>query len=108
MEQIRVGWNRRRRSTDPVNLLYPFEVDRIMVREPKKLSSASTASVQFCSAVRPLALRGARWWSPSAAQCRRIDAASRSEEHTSELQSLMRTAYAVLCLKKNNNHIQCT
>src|SRR3546814_8609754 len=26
----------------------------------------------------------------------------RSEEHTSELQSLMRTSYAVLCLKKNN------
>src|SRR3546814_8718095 len=28
----------------------------------------------------------------------------RSEEHTSELQSLMRTSYAVLCLKKNNQH----
>src|SRR3546814_3314469 len=29
--------------------------------------------------------------------------ATRSEEHTSELQSLMRTSYAVLCLKKNKN-----
>src|SRR3546814_7522595 len=30
----------------------------------------------------------------------------RSEEHTSELQSLMRSSYAVFCLKKkkNNNH----
>src|SRR3546814_3666576 len=27
----------------------------------------------------------------------------RSEEHTSELQSLMRTSYAVLCLKTKNN-----
>src|SRR3546814_7552551 len=27
---------------------------------------------------------------------------SRSEEHTSELQSLMRSSYAVFCLKKNN------
>src|SRR3546814_4387181 len=27
----------------------------------------------------------------------------RSEEHTSELQSLMRTSYAVFCLKKNEN-----
>src|SRR3546814_7242111 len=27
---------------------------------------------------------------------------ARSEEHTSELQSLMRTSYAVFCLKKNN------
>src|SRR3546814_1810244 len=29
-----------------------------------------------------------------------IDAATRSEEHTSELQSLMRISYAVFCLKK--------
>src|SRR3546814_1890312 len=28
----------------------------------------------------------------------------RSEEHTYELQSLMRTSYAVFCLKKNNKH----
>src|SRR3546814_982528 len=28
----------------------------------------------------------------------------RSEEHTSELQSLMRISYAVFCLKKKNNH----
>src|SRR3546814_4210387 len=28
--------------------------------------------------------------------------AGRSEEHTSELQSLMRISYAVFCLKKNN------
>src|SRR3546814_8517069 len=36
--------------------------------------------------------------------------AARSEEHTSELQSLMRISYAVFCMKKkkvntNNNHI---
>src|SRR3546814_10070191 len=35
---------------------------------------------------------------------------TRSEEHTSELQSLMRISYAVLCLKKkntvNNNTLQ--
>src|SRR3546814_8140239 len=29
---------------------------------------------------------------------------SRSEEHTSELQSLMRISYAVFCLKKKHNH----
>src|SRR3546814_10897171 len=28
---------------------------------------------------------------------------NRSEEHTSELQSLMRTSYAVFCLKKNTH-----
>src|SRR3546814_3053120 len=30
----------------------------------------------------------------------------RSEEHTSELQSLMRISYAVFCLKKKNKHTQ--
>src|SRR3546814_2250783 len=29
---------------------------------------------------------------------------TRSEEHTSELQSLMRNSYAVFCLKKNKYH----
>src|SRR3546814_9178270 len=58
LEQIRGGWNRQRRSTDPVNLLYPFEVE----------------------------------------------APPRSEEHTSELQSLMRKSYAVFCLKKKNQN----
>src|SRR3546814_6643010 len=32
-----------------------------------------------------------------------IGAGTRSEEHTSELQSLMRISYAVFCLKKKNN-----
>src|SRR3546814_7718034 len=34
----------------------------------------------------------------------RLSANSRSEEHTSELQSLMRISYAVFCLKKNKLH----
>src|SRR3546814_16605460 len=32
-----------------------------------------------------------------------VDEAARSEEHTSELQSLMRISYAVFCLKKQKN-----
>src|SRR3546814_961411 len=32
----------------------------------------------------------------------------RSEEHTSELQSLMRNSYAVFCLKKKKKHKQTT
>src|SRR3546814_3612082 len=31
----------------------------------------------------------------------------RSEEHTSELQSLMRISYAVFCLKKQSNYRNC-
>src|SRR3546814_5727106 len=34
-------------------------------------------------------------------------ALARSEEHTSELQSLMRISYAVLCLKKKKKHKTC-
>src|SRR3546814_1668685 len=33
---------------------------------------------------------------------KRVDISLRSEEHTSELQSLMRNSYAVFCLKKTN------
>src|SRR3546814_5789738 len=41
-----------------------------------------------CSHIRPSSLR----------------TGTRSEEHTSELQSLMRISYAVFCLKKKKNH----
>src|SRR3546814_6120250 len=34
----------------------------------------------------------------------RLQAEGRSEEHTSELQSLMRISYAVFCLKKKKRH----
>src|SRR3546814_4949615 len=40
------------------------------------------------------ARRYLRWWRQ----------AGRSEEHTSELQSLMRISYAVFCLKKKRNN----
>src|SRR3546814_10011524 len=33
-----------------------------------------------------------------------LDGLDRSEEHTSELQSLMRISYAVFCLKKKKEH----
>src|SRR3546814_7996915 len=47
----------------------------------------------------------ARNWCNSARRCRRRNAGRkrRSEENTSELQSLMRRSYAVLCLKKKKN-----
>src|SRR3546814_10209481 len=36
------------------------------------------------------------------------DRSRRSEEHTSELQSLMRISYAVFCLKKKKNKMRST
>src|SRR3546814_5017927 len=44
-----------------------------------------------------VAIRSVAFISPNVAQVRR------SEEHTSELQSLMRISYAVFCLKKKKN-----
>src|SRR3546814_8681656 len=63
----------------------------------------ATSSMRYCASkktrcttqTRPLRLRR---------ECRRTCGdASRSEEHTSELQSLMRISYAVFCLKKKKN-----
>src|SRR3546814_3999233 len=57
--------------------------------------SSATSSVNDCWAC-PEALAEARLLlSPLAGR------GLRSEEHTSELQSLMRTSYAAFCLKKN-------
>src|SRR3546814_2502456 len=49
---------------------------------------------------RPVNFRDGRWgdWLVDG----RPDVLTRSEEHTSELQSLMRISYAVFCLKKTN------
>src|SRR3546814_10562498 len=53
--------------------------------------------------------RPANCWPPpprsrSASPISAISIAERSEEHTSELQSLMRISYAVFCLKKKKKH----
>src|SRR3546814_10512427 len=42
---------------------------------------------------------------PTRAEVLDVANAVRSEEHTSELQSLMRSSYAVFCLKKKNKTI---
>src|SRR3546814_5714543 len=47
--------------------------------------------------------RPCAYWTPERSQYRAMQMGSyvaRSEEHTSELQSLMRISYAVFCLKK--------
>src|SRR3546814_5896374 len=51
----------------------------------------------------------ARWIAPPATSSFSVSvvlpASGRSEEHTSELQSLMRISYAVFCLKKKNKTV---
>src|SRR3546814_1457687 len=59
--------------------------------------------------VGPRDLRPARAGAPATAlrYRRAVAGAPRSEEHTSELQSLMRISYAGFCLKKKINKHKC-
>src|SRR3546814_6931333 len=70
------------------------EVDRVDVRPGSEAASIhNDAFAGGCHVCRSRVLGRSR----GNEQC------TRSEEHTSELQSLMRSSYAVFCLKKNNN-----
>src|SRR3546814_2054894 len=73
-------------------------------RKPRR--KAVTVAARFDlrdQAVDPTAAIGIRLGRDEAER-RRRRAGSRSEEHTSELQSLMRISYAVFCLKKKNKN----
>src|SRR3546814_2564138 len=64
---------------------------------PRAVDGSATVEPLRTGALRPRR-RGAARREPGA---RHLD---RSEEHTSELQSLMRISYAVFCLKKKTSH----
>src|SRR3546814_7686829 len=71
-------------------------------RSPRAIFPRSRRAHE-CSVFRRSCVEWPRnWCSPSASDPNRV----RSEEHTSELQSLMRTSYAVFCLKKNTTKIE--
>src|SRR3546814_9217608 len=82
--------------------------------QPRRYALDAGRSVALSSAPRPLDRRSAPFTQDRANYCpptscfwrkpicRRRLPSSRSEEHTSELQSLMRISYAVFCLKKKN------
>src|SRR3546814_7503404 len=66
-----------------------------------KSARSSQAKLRMTPRQRPCAALSAR----NAAR-KRIAASPRSEEHTSELQSLMRNSYAVFCLKQKKSGYQ--
>src|SRR3546814_1084979 len=87
---------------------------RVSVRRPATVvtdgvAKAGTAmTVRSCDSCPSIVSRGSVGTTVGgvgAASCARTGAAvsSRSEEHTSELQSLMRISYAVFCLKKKKH-----
>src|SRR3546814_4824707 len=81
---------------------------------PAKLSASSSRSRSTCSADSGMPLSPGSWTSAPDGRAALSSSAAfhfaesvtsgrkRSEEHTSELQSLMRISYAVFCLKKKN------
>src|SRR3546814_3647539 len=78
----------------------------LIIRRPPRSTRTDTL-FPYTTLFRSLALEHAtlgpgpeRLGEGVAADRRKRQAAGRSEEHTSELQSLMRTSYAVFCLKK--------
>src|SRR3546814_7339684 len=78
----------------PYTTLFRSPVQYAGARYPGSRSIAPKRGVASCRAAQPL-----------------LATLTRSEEHTSELQSLMRISYAVFCLKKKqklqqNNHHQ--
>src|SRR3546814_5255173 len=93
-----------------VDLPAPFSPSRAWISPGATAKSMrSLASTPGKRLLMPLASRrGASGWGTvmprphGARQPLRAGARWRSEEHTSELQSLMRISYAVFCLKKKN------
>src|SRR3546814_5052900 len=94
----RAGRGSRAPGTDP--FVEPLRL-RAAAADPHATSWLSAGEAR-----RPSGVLGGRSWrdgDDSAAAN-----AARSEEHTSELQSLMRISYAVFCLKKKKNRYLIT
>src|SRR3546814_3638944 len=66
------------------------------------------AWISALTGVGPSIASGSHVCSPSCADLPIAPTNSRSEEHTSELQSLMRISYAVFCLKKKKKNTKKT
>src|SRR3546814_6970889 len=71
-------------------------VELLAVRADRRIVIADVGRAVHAAKTRAVAIRDARIAGT---------AGGRSEEHTSELQSLMRISYAVFCLKTKNIHL---
>src|SRR3546814_7902051 len=107
----RVLLNRRRPLTDVVDLLKESEWPLRGTKWTKlHLDAGGKGKLDWTApkASRAKTLRaltrGITWLSPPLKKETEITGPIRSEEHTSELQSLMRISYAVFCLKKKKKN----
>src|SRR3546814_8734328 len=81
----------------------PVPGPRLLLRDPGQ-AAALIAAAETLTRDHGLSSAHATFIAPD--QLNLFEKAGRSEEHTSELQSLMRISYAVFCLKKKNNNKQ--
>src|SRR3546814_5873954 len=102
--------NRRPPRSTRTDTLFPYTTLSDLVTALARRSSSSVAcrSSACASASTRVALAPRSFSNEDDCRCRAASSdcdtpAVRSEEHTSELQSLMRISYAVFCLKKKKN-----
>src|SRR3546814_15083414 len=89
-------------------ILFSFFFFFLMIRRPPRSTRTDTLfpyttlfrSRIWCLRTSARGMLENRTGAASATLIRRASGSRRSEEHTSELQSLMRISYAVFCLKK--------
>src|SRR3546814_7438227 len=109
------NWNDARTRLEAVESRYPFGgyaqqslIDQAYVNWKDAEPEQALAAIDRFQQQYPnhpgtdymLYLKGLITFTPPSASFTKL----RSEEHTSELQSLMRISYAVFCLKKTNQH----
>src|SRR3546814_2296318 len=109
--------SRRPPRSTRTDTLFPYTTLFRSVRRFRAASSlrtqrrrgSSSAGLLFAGPHQTIAaaMQDAREVTPKFIMLTLVSASCRSEEHTSELQSLMRHSYAVFCLKKKktNKHI---
>src|SRR3546814_5020762 len=88
---------RRPPRSTRTDTLFPYTTlfrSRQRIEQPEPVALAALVDEAVAQVGTEAAAAGCRW--------RAVASMRRSEEHTSELQSLMRISYAVFCLKKKN------
>src|SRR3546814_7218442 len=84
-------------ASNPANFALPSRAKRSVARLAKLTITRSMYH-------KKRAMASVAWSEENPIMFKKILIANRSEEHTSELQSLMRISYPVFCLQKNNKH----
>src|SRR3546814_7367226 len=91
---------RRPPRSTRTDTLFPYTTLFRSFPEPSRVARSLRHAAAPARRPRARCRTGGPLGRPQAGGRRRVESFRRSEEHTSELQSLMRISYAVFCLKK--------